>query len=664
MINKDDLGDVLILNADDNTIHSSFHDLNKLPQTVVAKLKKNLEKGKSICFGGDLIPRAFLRCIASIFGGYRMAFKTERGKIVFDGDAFIKTKPVAFESFMRTALQLQIFQQFIEERLILMNSGKQICDLFEEEIRSLDNHEKQRGKNVKLSDYKIIRFLKKADKSRFTSFLENFVGGCSPTLEASSSIIKAPKSQTPTLSKKFPHKFPRKMSENYVGDFNKESSRKLLASSNSSDGFPQHLEQTALKRMIEGIHLIDIGETLMDSQQLGDAKSSTDEINWQETLSPALSYETVMQGNLEVRSKMSHSLDDVTSDNVNNCGAKNVLSADPSSPRKRIKEDDIAAPLNDNKPLTADNSKGVTKKVQHLIKLYENKEVSNTSAKPGIVNQVYSGTYFPPHQAPSSIAARRAELQAATELWKRNYRSRNISDVQPQNTYSSEYKLPQQISHAASGGAKQSLSDNSLLLPQTGSPESNGVESCLRVKSIISEESDPVGKNQMFKRITSGIGLSRRSAFKANKSQSSSDSQKGSFYRKSIRESIDKIQKKDSEKPTPENNGDDSDSDALYSTPPPLPRSPPPLDEDVSRYLPKPDENKKRYLTLGASDVQCANRYPSDDNLSLDSTASSYSSFLSADFNDDSRHFTLPTRAVGGVYGPMPFQRGKSDDVD
>ena len=35
-----------------------------------------------------------------------MAFKTERGRIVFDGDAFIKTKPAAYESFMRTALQV------------------------------------------------------------------------------------------------------------------------------------------------------------------------------------------------------------------------------------------------------------------------------------------------------------------------------------------------------------------------------------------------------------------------------------------------------------------------------------------------------------------------------------------------------------------------------
>lgn len=42
MINKDDLGDVLILNADDNTIHSSFHDLNKLPQAVVG--------GANYCF--------------------------------------------------------------------------------------------------------------------------------------------------------------------------------------------------------------------------------------------------------------------------------------------------------------------------------------------------------------------------------------------------------------------------------------------------------------------------------------------------------------------------------------------------------------------------------------------------------------------------------------
>ena len=36
-VRQSDLGEVVILNADDNTIESPFHDLQSLPQDVVSK---------------------------------------------------------------------------------------------------------------------------------------------------------------------------------------------------------------------------------------------------------------------------------------------------------------------------------------------------------------------------------------------------------------------------------------------------------------------------------------------------------------------------------------------------------------------------------------------------------------------------------------------------
>ncbi|CAH1998632.1 unnamed protein product [Acanthoscelides obtectus] len=130
-VHRIEIGDVVILDADTNTIDTPFDDLNNLPQEVITSLKKQL-RNKSL---GDGVSRAFLRALVQLIGGYRDALRFEPGqKVTFDKEKFIETRPVSLQPFLRQMLQLQIFQQFIEERLMMLNTGQGFSDEFEYEL--------------------------------------------------------------------------------------------------------------------------------------------------------------------------------------------------------------------------------------------------------------------------------------------------------------------------------------------------------------------------------------------------------------------------------------------------------------------------------------------------------------------------------------------------
>ena len=67
-------------------------------------------------------------------GGYRdgLRFRPEE-QITFDPDAFVQSRPPNMQPFLEQLLHLQIFQQFIEERLFQLNSGEGFSDEFEME---------------------------------------------------------------------------------------------------------------------------------------------------------------------------------------------------------------------------------------------------------------------------------------------------------------------------------------------------------------------------------------------------------------------------------------------------------------------------------------------------------------------------------------------------
>ncbi|KAJ8937763.1 hypothetical protein NQ318_006626 [Aromia moschata] len=112
-LRKHEIGDVVILDADANTVESPYDDLNDLPKKCpsllqISSLKKQL-RNKSL---GDGVSRAFLRALVQLIGGYRDALRFEPGqKVTFDEDKFIETRPLSLQPFLRKMLELQIFQQ-------------------------------------------------------------------------------------------------------------------------------------------------------------------------------------------------------------------------------------------------------------------------------------------------------------------------------------------------------------------------------------------------------------------------------------------------------------------------------------------------------------------------------------------------------------------------
>lgn len=71
-------------------------------------------------------------CFAA--GGYRDALKFRAGSpISFDAQVFVESRPVGMQAFLRRVLQLQLFDQFISERLSLLNTGQGFTDEFENE---------------------------------------------------------------------------------------------------------------------------------------------------------------------------------------------------------------------------------------------------------------------------------------------------------------------------------------------------------------------------------------------------------------------------------------------------------------------------------------------------------------------------------------------------
>ncbi|KAM9642805.1 DENN domain-containing protein 1A isoform 2-T2 [Trichechus inunguis] len=128
------LDDVVVLNVDTNTLETPFDDLQSLPNDVISSLKSRLKKVSTTT--GDGVARAFLKAQAAFFGSYRNALKIEPEEpITFCEEAFVSHyRSGAMRQFLQNATQLQLFKQFIDGRLDLLNSGEGFSDVFEEEI--------------------------------------------------------------------------------------------------------------------------------------------------------------------------------------------------------------------------------------------------------------------------------------------------------------------------------------------------------------------------------------------------------------------------------------------------------------------------------------------------------------------------------------------------
>ncbi|XP_008300721.1 DENN domain-containing protein 1A-like, partial [Stegastes partitus] len=127
------LDDVVVLNIDTNTLETPYDDLQSLPNDVVSSLKSRLKKVSTTT--GDGVAKAFLKSQAALFGSYRNALQIEPGEpITFNEETFINHRSSAMRQFLQNAIQLQLFKQFIDGRLDLLNAGEGFSDIFEEEI--------------------------------------------------------------------------------------------------------------------------------------------------------------------------------------------------------------------------------------------------------------------------------------------------------------------------------------------------------------------------------------------------------------------------------------------------------------------------------------------------------------------------------------------------
>nr|XP_058911776.1 DENN domain-containing protein 1B isoform X5 [Kogia breviceps] len=103
--------------------------------STVSALKSKLKKQSTAT--GDGVARAFLRAQAALFGSYRDALRYKPGEpITFCEESFVKHRSSVMKQFLETAVNLQLFKQFIDGRLAKLNAGKGFSDVFEEEITS------------------------------------------------------------------------------------------------------------------------------------------------------------------------------------------------------------------------------------------------------------------------------------------------------------------------------------------------------------------------------------------------------------------------------------------------------------------------------------------------------------------------------------------------
>ncbi|XP_048773019.1 DENN domain-containing protein 1B-like isoform X3 [Ostrea edulis] len=136
-VKENELGDAVVVDVDQNEIKTCFNDLEELPSEIQSYLKKHLKKDKialAMAASGDAIPKTFLMSLVKLIGGYRDALKFHPGEeITFNPQAFIQSRPESMQPFLEKILHLQIFQEFINERLDMLNGGEGFTDIFERE---------------------------------------------------------------------------------------------------------------------------------------------------------------------------------------------------------------------------------------------------------------------------------------------------------------------------------------------------------------------------------------------------------------------------------------------------------------------------------------------------------------------------------------------------
>lgn len=143
---REELGEVVILNCDNKFLETPFDDVKNMPAELVSQLKKQLTNQNDHM--GDRVSKIFLRVLVQLIGGYRDAIQFSQGEpLTWNREKFIESRPSHLQPFLRNMLELQIFQQFIEERLEMLNTGLGFSDEFELDVIRYHEKSSRRGKN-------------------------------------------------------------------------------------------------------------------------------------------------------------------------------------------------------------------------------------------------------------------------------------------------------------------------------------------------------------------------------------------------------------------------------------------------------------------------------------------------------------------------------------
>uniref|UniRef100_A0A1A9ZUW9 UDENN domain-containing protein n=1 Tax=Glossina pallidipes TaxID=7398 RepID=A0A1A9ZUW9_GLOPL len=146
----EELGEVVILNCDTKIFDSPFHDVQDMPAEIVSQLKKYLSHSNQHM--GDRVSKIFLGVLVQLIGGYRDAVEFRETGKTFNRDKFIESRPSHLRPFLTKMMDLQIFQQFIDERLEMMNTGLGFSDEFEQETVRYAEKLKKRGRFYQLKE--------------------------------------------------------------------------------------------------------------------------------------------------------------------------------------------------------------------------------------------------------------------------------------------------------------------------------------------------------------------------------------------------------------------------------------------------------------------------------------------------------------------------------
>ncbi|CAF1216909.1 unnamed protein product [Adineta ricciae] len=151
-LNRNELGDVVIVNIDNRTIESQYNDLNLFPKQLVRQMRKDIQQSSQLA--GDHLARVFLRTLAFVIGNYASGFVEKNDKLDFDRDVYLKQYHGSdLYNFMSSIVNTQMFEQLSRYRTHVKFTHETEMDEFDIEVRNLEQSKQTRA-NKKI--YKIL----------------------------------------------------------------------------------------------------------------------------------------------------------------------------------------------------------------------------------------------------------------------------------------------------------------------------------------------------------------------------------------------------------------------------------------------------------------------------------------------------------------------------